>query len=234
MSLIFPINAPITSDFGIRLDPFNGTSSDHWGIDFGAKTGTDVGASGDGVVIWEGTNKDFGNTVIIEHESGTLTLYAHLDKTNVKNGDIVSQGDIIGQVGNTGRSTGSHLHFETIDGNQMWNGAKLKDHIRWAGKQQPDKNGYKKIGIPGGIGRYNPSQAFSSQEMGYYIWFTQMDDRVRSTHMIRHGKVFSWNEHPIPGEEENCRCYAMPVSEQGMQLFVNLAQIMSAINNLAK
>jgi murein DD-endopeptidase MepM/ murein hydrolase activator NlpD len=188
MSLIFPINVPITSDFG-------------------AETGTDVGASGDGVVIWEGTNKDFGNTVIIEHESGTLTLYAHLDKTDVQSGDVVSQGDTIGQVGNTGRSTGSHLHFETIDANQEWRGAKLNNHIKWANKQEPDKNGYKKIGIPGGVGRYNLKEEFTPQK--YYIWFTQMDDRVRSSHMARHGQTFSWNASPIPGEEENCRCWAL-------------------------
>ncbi len=210
MSLLFPIDVPITSDFGSRNDPFDGTSSDHWGIDFGAETGTDIGASGDGVVIWDGTNKDFGNTVIVEHESGTLTLYAHLDKADVKSSDVVAQGDTIGQVGNTGRSTGSHLHFETIDGNQEWRGAKLKNHIKWADKQKPDKNGYKRIGIPGGVGRYNPREEFTPQQ--YYVWFTQADDKVRSTHMIRHGKTFSWNESPVPGEEENCRCWALPKS----------------------
>jgi murein DD-endopeptidase MepM/ murein hydrolase activator NlpD len=95
-------------------------------VDFGAKTGTPVVAAADGVVIVEkGAGKwygGYGNHIVIEHDNGTQTLYAHNSKNLVNVGDIVKQGQTIGLVGSTGRSTGSHLHFEVRGGINPWVG----------------------------------------------------------------------------------------------------------------
>ncbi|MBB5514768.1 murein DD-endopeptidase MepM/ murein hydrolase activator NlpD [Rubricella aquisinus] len=101
-----------TSRFGPRRDPFNGTRRQHNGLDFAARTGTPITAAGDGVVTWAGTMGAYGRVVKIQHEFGYETLYAHLHRVRVSVGDTVRQGDRIGDMGNTGRSTGTHLHYE--------------------------------------------------------------------------------------------------------------------------
>ena len=102
----------ITSDFGWRKDPFSRRLRHHDGVDFGAPTGTKVMATAKGTVVEAGWQKYYGNVVRIDHGNGLQTLYAHLSKTLAKVGDFVMRSDIVGLVGSTGRSTGSHLHYE--------------------------------------------------------------------------------------------------------------------------
>lgn len=102
------------SGYGIRIDPIYRTPKFHSGMDFTAATGTPVYATGDGVVTQIGWETGYGNTVVIDHGFGYKTLYAHLHKINTKRGKRVTRGEQIGQVGSTGRSTGSHLHYEVL------------------------------------------------------------------------------------------------------------------------
>lgn len=107
-----PIDASISSPFGGRQDPINGRKAFHEGVDFQAKTGDKVFATGKGRVVSSGYSPDYGENVIISHGRGYETMYAHLSKRAVQVGDSIAPGDVVGLVGNTGRSTGSHLHYE--------------------------------------------------------------------------------------------------------------------------
>lgn len=100
------------SGFGNRNDPLNNRTGVHEGIDLGAPTGTPVYATGDGVVTLAAPWDRYGLTVDISHGNGVVTRYAHLSKIKVKDGQKVSRSTVIGLVGNTGRSTGAHLHYE--------------------------------------------------------------------------------------------------------------------------
>jgi len=113
-----PLNKKfITSSFGMRKDPISGALSFHSGIDFRANTGTPVMASLDGVVSFTGENWLYGKHVIISHSNGYKTMYGHLNAFSVKQGDRVTRGRKIGESGNTGYSTGPHLHFGIYDKN---------------------------------------------------------------------------------------------------------------------
>ncbi len=101
-----------SSNFGWRVDPFNGVRAFHEGMDFMADTGTQARAAAGGVVAFSELHPQYGNMVEIDHGNGLITRYAHLSKRLVKVGDVVLSGGIIGQVGSTGRATGPHLHFE--------------------------------------------------------------------------------------------------------------------------
>lgn len=105
-------NAPISSKFGYRVDPFHRRSAFHSGIDFRAKSGTAIHATGAGRVVKAGRNGGYGNMVEIDHGNGITTRYAHMSRILVKKGQKVSIGQIVGKVGSTGRSTGPHLHYE--------------------------------------------------------------------------------------------------------------------------
>lgn len=103
----------ITSGFGMRRHPLLGYNKLHTGIDFGAARGTPIKAAGDGVVVHAGWRGSYGRTVVIKHAKKYSTLYAHMSKTaKLKKGQKVRQGQVIGYVGTTGRSTGPHLHYE--------------------------------------------------------------------------------------------------------------------------
>ena len=110
-AFIWPISGRRSSGFGWRNDPFSGARSFHAGLDIVGPVGLSVKASADGRVTATGYNATFGNFVIIKHSQEYETMYAHLNRILVKNGTYVNQGAIIGQVGNTGKSTGPHLHF---------------------------------------------------------------------------------------------------------------------------
>lgn len=112
LGLIFPVEGYITSEFGGRPDPFTGADSTHKGLDIGAVKGTPIYAASGGKVV-QSANKynGYGNCVIIEHSAGFRTLYAHCSELLVKEGDIVTAGQLIAKVGSTGRSTGPHLHY---------------------------------------------------------------------------------------------------------------------------
>lgn len=110
-----PVNgAHLTSGFGYRRHPVLGYTKIHTGVDFGARIGTPTMAAGDGVVTRVGVMGGYGNVVDVEHGNGWSTRYAHLSRfaSGLKPGDRVRQGDIIAFTGNTGRSTGPHLHYE--------------------------------------------------------------------------------------------------------------------------
>ncbi|PJI41099.1 M23 family metallopeptidase, partial [Ferrovibrio sp.] len=106
--------ARLTSGFGLRRHPILGYSLMHKGVDFGAQTGTPIQAAGDGVVETAGWHGGYGQYVRIKHGNGYATAYAHMSRIGVKNGQRVRQGQVIGAVGTTGRSTGPHLHYEVM------------------------------------------------------------------------------------------------------------------------
>lgn len=109
-----PIDAEISSPFGVRADPFDGSSTLHRGIDFLAPAGTPVYVVGDGVVRYIGPETGYGNVVEVEHSSHLVSRYAHLEGIEVTTGMPLRAGQRIARVGSTGRATGSHLHFELI------------------------------------------------------------------------------------------------------------------------
>lgn len=112
---IFPTKGPVTSEYGTRGGRL------HAGIDIGAPTGTPIWAAKAGRVIFTGTQSGYGNTVIIDHGGGATTLYAHQSRIAIGEGVQVNQGQVIGYVGSTGRSSGPHLHFETRYGDSPRN-----------------------------------------------------------------------------------------------------------------
>lgn len=108
-----PINAAYnSSSYGWRIDPFNGNKAFHEGLDFTANTGTPIRAAADGIVSTAELGGAYGKLVKIEHGAGLETRYAHASKLLVKAGERVVKGQIIAEVGSTGRSTGPHLHYE--------------------------------------------------------------------------------------------------------------------------
>ena len=110
---MLPVNAQFNaSSFGMRIDPITGQQAMHEGIDFIADTGTSVVAAAGGVVQFAGYHPQYGHVVDIDHGNDLVTRYAHLSKMLVEEGAIVQRGRKIAEVGSTGRSTGSHLHFE--------------------------------------------------------------------------------------------------------------------------
>jgi murein DD-endopeptidase MepM/ murein hydrolase activator NlpD len=109
---LWPVIGRVTSSFGERLDPFNGEGGFHAGLDIATAYGSGVRASADGVVIFCGLQNGYGRTVIVDHGHGIRTLYAHLAGFATTVGDHVLRGDLIGFVGRSGRTTGSHLHYE--------------------------------------------------------------------------------------------------------------------------
>lgn len=100
------------SGYGMRIDPIYKTTKFHAGMDFSANIGTPVYATGNGVVKKAGWQSGYGKIIIIDHGYGYETWYAHLNKYNVRVGQKVVRGEVIGEVGNTGKSTGPHLHYE--------------------------------------------------------------------------------------------------------------------------
>ncbi len=109
---IWPVRGWVTSPFGNRTSPFTGIPTFHEGMDIAAQTGTPVLAPADGVVIRAGFGTGYGNMVEISHGYGVKTIYAHNSRLNVKAGQRVKRGDVISFVGDSGSSTGPHLHYE--------------------------------------------------------------------------------------------------------------------------
>lgn len=109
---LWPVVGRITSSFGERQDPFNGEGAFHSGIDIGTSIGAAVHAPADGVVLKAGFGTGYGREIIIDHGNGIDTLYGHLSGFAVTAGEQVRRGQVIGYVGDSGRSTGPHLHYE--------------------------------------------------------------------------------------------------------------------------
>lgn len=129
--------ARISSGFGMRRHPILGYSKMHKGMDFAVPTGTPIMAAGDGVVEMAGRNGAYGNYVRLRHSSGYGTAYAHMSRIATRAGKRVRQGEIIGYVGSTGRSTGPHLHYEVLKGNTQVNplSIKIPTGTKLAGKE---------------------------------------------------------------------------------------------------
>ena len=120
--VISPVKQPIiSSDFGIRKHPVYRVRKFHTGIDFAKIKGTPVYATGNGVVISKGYNSGYGNFIEIQHAGGFRSFYAHLSKTLVSVGDSVRMGKYIACVGNSGLTTGYHLHYEIRKDNRFLN-----------------------------------------------------------------------------------------------------------------
>jgi murein DD-endopeptidase MepM/ murein hydrolase activator NlpD len=111
---IAPVRGLITSGFGLRSDPLNGRPTLHPAIDIAAPPGKPVVATADGFVLRAGWDSGLGNAVVLSHGFGITTRFGHLSKLAVQPGAKVKRGDVIGYVGNTGRSTGYHLHYEVL------------------------------------------------------------------------------------------------------------------------
>jgi murein DD-endopeptidase MepM/ murein hydrolase activator NlpD len=109
-----PVAGPVGSGFGFRTDPFSGRGALHTGLDFPADIGTPIMAAAGGMVVNVEVHPAYGNLVEVDHGSGLITRYAHTSKVLVKQGDLVKRGQQVALVGNSGRSTGPHLHFEVL------------------------------------------------------------------------------------------------------------------------
>ena len=107
-------NANLGSMFGWRIDPITGRSALHTGLDFPATPGTAIFAAAGGVVVAQEFQSEYGNMIEIDHGHDLISRYAHTSKVGVKKGDLIKRGQKIAEVGNTGRSTGPHLHFEVL------------------------------------------------------------------------------------------------------------------------
>jgi murein DD-endopeptidase MepM/ murein hydrolase activator NlpD len=119
--MLKPISGAVTSEFGWRRDPFTNRMKFHQGVDLRAAYGQDVQAAGAGTVVFSGQQGGYGTSVVIEHQDGTKTRYAHLSATLVAKGDRVDAGAAVGRAGHSGHAIGTHLHFEVIgtDGRRM-------------------------------------------------------------------------------------------------------------------
>lgn len=113
--------ARMTSRFGYRRDPITGDAAMHAGLDFGGRTGDPIRAAADGTVSYVGYRSGYGKVVEISHGNGLTTRYAHMSAWNAHRGEEVAAGDVVGQIGSTGRSTGPHLHFEVRVGDRAVN-----------------------------------------------------------------------------------------------------------------
>lgn len=111
---VAPVEGPVGSGFGFREDPLTGRTALHTGLDFPSDVGTPIRAAAGGVVVAAESDAAYGLAVQIDHGNGLVTRYAHTSRVLVQVGDLVRSGQLIAEVGNTGRSTGPHLHFEVL------------------------------------------------------------------------------------------------------------------------
>jgi murein DD-endopeptidase MepM/ murein hydrolase activator NlpD len=118
---VWPVRGYLSAGFGNRVDPFTGQLDFHPGLDISTPIGTKVEAPADGVVVSCGDKGGYGNAIVINHKYGVVTRYAHLSGFNVKPGQRVKRGDVIGFVGNSGKSTAPHLHYEVWVNDQAQN-----------------------------------------------------------------------------------------------------------------
>jgi murein DD-endopeptidase MepM/ murein hydrolase activator NlpD len=118
---IWPVRGYLSASFGNRKDPFTGRPDFHPGIDVSTPRGTPVVAPADGVVVFVGKKKGYGKALVVDHGFGVVTRYGHLDGWDVRPGQRVRRGDVIAFVGNTGRSTAPHLHYEVWVDDQLRN-----------------------------------------------------------------------------------------------------------------
>ncbi len=119
----------LSSKYGYRIDPFTGKRSWHAGVDFAGKYGSDVISVASGIVSYSGYKGSFGQLIEISHSNGYVTRYAHNSENLVSVGDVVERGDVIAKMGSSGRSTGSHVHFEVLHEGKVLNPKKYIDRV---------------------------------------------------------------------------------------------------------
>jgi len=122
-------NARISSQFGWRSDPINGETRFHKGMDIAVREGSSVYAPAEGKVVSVGDQAGYGLTVVVQHANGYQSRYAHLSSSNVQAGQTVSAGDVLARSGNTGRSTGAHLHLEVLENGNALNPENWVDSV---------------------------------------------------------------------------------------------------------
>lgn len=122
---IWPLAGWLSSGYGTRKDPFDGSADFHPGLDISANRGTPVRATADGTVKSAGYNGNYGNAVLIEHGFSISTRFGHLSRFAVREGQEIHRGDVVGYVGSTGRATGAHLHYEILLNGQPINPLRL-------------------------------------------------------------------------------------------------------------
>ena len=122
---IWPAHGWLTGTFGGRSDPFSGEPAFHQGLDISTEKGDPVYATADGTIESASYTGDYGNLIVIKHGFGLVTRYGHLSRFNVKPGETVKRGTVIGYVGATGRATGSHLHYEILANGRLVNPLQL-------------------------------------------------------------------------------------------------------------
>ncbi len=118
---IWPTAGYLSCSYGWRIDPFTKQNDFHSGIDISSQVGQPIIAPSDGIVIWAAPRNGYGNVMIIDHDFGYQTRYGHMSGFAVRPGQRVQRGQVIGYVGNTGKSTGPHLHYEVWVHNQAVN-----------------------------------------------------------------------------------------------------------------
>jgi murein DD-endopeptidase MepM/ murein hydrolase activator NlpD len=109
---LWPVEGPITSGFGARMDPFDREGAFHRGVDISSQVGTPVISPADGIVRFADLMNGYGRAIVVDHGQGITTLYGHLSAFGVTAGQVIHRGDTLGYVGQSGRSTGPHLHYE--------------------------------------------------------------------------------------------------------------------------
>ncbi len=122
-------SAPISSPFGMRTDPINGEKKFHKGMDIAVREGSTVYAPAAGTVVSVGDQPGYGLTVVVQHANGYQSRYAHLSSASVQAGQRVAAGDVLAKSGNTGRSTGAHLHLEVLENGQALNPENWVDSV---------------------------------------------------------------------------------------------------------
>jgi murein DD-endopeptidase MepM/ murein hydrolase activator NlpD len=156
----------VTSYYGYRIHPISGEKNYHKGVDIGLPTGTPIQSGQDGVVTFAGYSGDYGNVVVIEDDKGLVSKYAHCDTLNVTVGQTVKAGDVIATVGNTGNSTGAHLHLEILKNGQYLNALYFADSGSFS---LTPTYGY--AGTPMGDGTYAALIAEAEKYLNYpYVW----------------------------------------------------------------
>ncbi len=118
----------VSSEFGFRRDPFNGSMRLHKGIDFAGPTGTEIYSVGGGVVSFAGEKSGYGNALEIDHGDGLISRYGHLNAIKAKEGEVIKKGDLVAWMGSTGRSTGPHLHLEVLKNGAQVNPREYLEH----------------------------------------------------------------------------------------------------------
>lgn len=134
-----PVPGVITSRFGQRIDPINNNPAYHQGVDIRGKMGAELTATADGVVIIQSSDKGNGRYILLDHGNGFRTKYAHLKKSLVSKGEAVKRGQVIGLVGNSGRSTGPHVHYEIHFDDKIVNPTKFVRIAKYLNKVKKKK-----------------------------------------------------------------------------------------------